>query len=129
MKKPILLYCTLLLFTVHLGQAQNLKITEIEFASSIENREPVGVDTTFAADIGNIFCYTHVKGAEDTTQVAHVWYYKEEEKARINLDVRSDDWRTWSSKTILKSWTGRWRVMVEDIEGNVLATKTFVVRE
>jgi hypothetical protein len=89
----------------------------------------MGIDTTFAADVGNVYCFTHVEGAKDTTQIAHVWYYKEQEKARINLNVQSNDWRTWSSKTILKNWVGHWRVMVEDSQGNVLATKNFVIRE
>lgn len=129
MKKTLLIPCTLFLFVFNVTQAQDLKISQFDFATSIEDREPFGVDTAFAANVGNVFCFTHVEGAADSTQIAHVWYYKEQEKARINLDVESNDWRTWSSKTILESWTGRWRVMIEDNQGNVLATKSFVIKE
>lgn len=125
-------FCTLLLFillTSGITHSQNLRVTQVEFATDVQNREPVGVDTVFTADVGNVFCYTHIEGAEDTTQIAHAWYYKDEEKARIELDVRSNDWRTWSSKAILQSWTGPWRVMIEDADGNVLATKSFVVQD
>ncbi len=114
-------------FTIGGVNAQN--ITQFDFAANIEDRQPVSVDTAFTADVGKVFCFTRIEGAADTTQIAHVWYYKEEEKARINLDVESSDWRTWSSKSILKSWTGRWRVMIEDSQGNVLSSKTFVIRE
>lgn len=128
MKRFLTLFLFVTLIT-NLAEAQDLKIGTFQFAESVENREAVNIDTTFSADIGNIYCYTQVTGATDTTQIAHVWYYKDEEKARINLDVRSNDWRTWSSKTILENWTGRWRVMIEGPDGNVLATKTFVIKE
>lgn len=128
MTKRILTTAAIILFTVSLVQAQELKISQFDFATGIEDRQPVEVDTSFAADIGNVFCFTHVEGASDTTEIAHVWYYKDEEKARINLDVESNDWRTWSSKSILPSWTGRWRVMIENSDGNVLASKTFVIK-
>lgn len=108
--------------------AQNIQITQIDFATSIEDREPVGIDTTFTADIGTIYCFTRIQGISDTTQITHEWYYKQEEKALVNLTVASDDWRTWSSKKILQSWTGPWRVIVLGPEGNVLATKNFAVK-
>lgn len=117
------------LFTLlNTAQGQNLRINEITFATDVENRQPVDVDTTFTSDIGSVFCFTHVKGATDTTEITHVWYYKEQEKARIALEIKSKDWRTWSSKNILKSWKGRWRVLVEGPKGNVLATKNFIIK-
>jgi hypothetical protein len=109
-------------------QAQDIQVTDIKFATSVEDRQPIGVDTLFTNEVDNIYCFTQVQGAKEATQIAHVWYYKEEEKARIELNIRSDNWRTWSSKSILKSWTGTWRVMVEDSDGNVLATKSFVIK-
>ncbi|HKK46155.1 MAG TPA: DUF2914 domain-containing protein [Balneolaceae bacterium] len=109
-------------------KAQNVRVTEISFATSIQDRQPVGTDTTFSANVGTIYCFTHLEGAQDTTHITHVWYYKDQEKAHIDLNVASDDWRTWSSKSILQSWTGPWRVMVEDASGNVLASKSFVVQ-
>lgn len=125
-------FCTLLLFfllTSGITHSQNLRVTQVEFATDVKNRQPVDVDTVFTANLGSVYCYTQIEGAEDTTQIAHAWYYKDEEKARIELDVQSNRWRTWSSKTIQQSWTGPWRVMIEDAEGNVLATKSFVIRE
>lgn len=126
-KKTIIFLVSFVLAAVTL-QAQEIQVHQFDFATSIDNRAPIGIDTSFAADIGNVYCFTHLKGGKDT-QIAHVWYYKDEEKARIELDVQSDDWRTWSSKTILENWTGRWRVMVEDSSGNVLETKSFTIRE
>ena len=119
-----------LLFTgLSTGQAQNIGVAQFQFATSVEDRAPVAVDTAFAATVGTVYCFTQIRGAADTTQISHVWYYKDQEKARIPLDVSSDDWRTWSSKEILNSWNGRWRVMIEDSDGRVLATKTFIINK
>lgn len=127
MKRLIPLIFFILLFGINTLSAQNIKISEIQIATSIENRQPVGVDTSFAADVGRVFCFTQVKGATDTTKISQIWYYKDQEKAQVELDVRSKNWRTWSSKTILESWTGPWRVMVVDANGNVLATTSFSI--
>lgn len=125
--KQVIIFSMLFFLWASIGQAQNLRVTQFQFATSVEKRAPVNVDTAFSANVGNVFCFTQIQGAEDTTEIAHVWYYKDEEKARINLDVKSNDWRTWSSKSILKSWTGPWRVMIEDSNGNVLKTKSFTI--
>lgn len=128
--KPQLLTLFLLLFsfvgTVH---AQDIEVTQFEFATAIEDRKPAGIDTAFTTDVGNIYSFTHIQGISDTTQITHKWYYKEEEKASVELTVASDDWRTWSSKTISQNWTGPWRVMVIGPDGDVLASKNFVIKE
>ncbi|MGM0545705.1 MAG: DUF2914 domain-containing protein [Bacteroidota bacterium] len=121
-------FCLLCLITAT-ATAQDIKVTQLDFATAIEDRQPVEADTAFSADVEKVFCFTKVEGVTDTTQITHVWHYKGEEVARIDLDVTSDPWRTWSSKSILEKWTGPWRVMVLDPEENVLASETFVITE
>lgn len=128
MRTLFFLSIILLLLSPQISEAQNISIGQFDFATSVDEREPVGVDTAFTPDVGNVYCYTNIRGIEDTADIYHVWHYKEEEKARIKLPVRSNNWRTWSSKTILENWTGAWRVMIEDADGNVLASKSFVIR-
>lgn len=125
------IWCFLLLIVVLAGtlQAQEIKVNQFDFATSVENRSPMGVDTSFTADVGTVFCFTQITDAPDTSQISHVWYYKDEEKARIDLDVKAGDWRTWSSKSILNNWSGPWRVIIEDDNGNVLAAKTFTITD
>lgn len=110
-------------------RAQELNIETIRFGTDVQNRKLVNADTAFAAKVGSVYCFTQVTGARDSTEITHIWYHKEEEKARVSLSVQSDDWHTWSSKRILPSWTGKWRVMVEDAGGNVIATHSFLIRE
>jgi len=47
--------------------------------------------------------------------------------ARIELPVRSINWRTWSSKRIPADWSGSWRVEIQDQYGEVLTTLPFAV--
>lgn len=129
MKKVLLSALFISLLTVFEVNAQELNLDTIQFGTDVENRELVGVDSTFASSIGTVFCYTHLTGAEDSTEIAHVWYYQEEEKARVTLGVRSSDWRTWSSKKIQSSWVGEWTVRIEDADGNVLGSSSFIINE
>ena len=51
------------------------------------------------------------------------------ERAKVRLSVRSNSWRTWSSKQIAPRWTGPWTVEVQDELGNVLQTVSFIIEE
>lgn len=124
-----LLTILLLLASFIQVNAQELSVSTFEFATAINERSPVEIDTAFSAAVGTVYAFTRVHGAADTTQISHVWYYKDQEKARINLDVNSKDWRTWSSKKIVDQWTGHWRVLIEDSNGRVLDSKSFIIQE
>lgn len=128
MKKALL--TTVLIFgVIALVQAQDITIQDIQIGTDVQDRAIVGADSVFADSVGQVYCFTHVTGApaQDTTTITHVWYYNNEEKAQVDLNVRSSDWRTWSSKTILESWTGQWSVDILGPNGDIIATKTFRV--
>jgi hypothetical protein len=77
--------------------------------------------------IERLYCFTRITGATDDTQVTHVWYYGDVERARITLDVRSSSYRTHSSKKIQAFETGKWRVDILDAAGNVLKSVPFSI--
>jgi len=110
------------------GQTGNVSIQDGVICLDIVDREPTGVDTVFAADVGRLHCFTRVVGVEGTSTVSHVWYWGDEERARVQLSVRSPNWRTNSSKVIQEHETGQWRVDVLDADGNVLSTVRFRIR-
>lgn len=129
MKSVLLSGAALMVLMSYQVQAQQLTVKSIDFGTSVTNRELAGTDTSFASTVGTIYCFTHVEGADSLpTKISHIWFYKDQEKARITLSVESNDWRTWSSKKIQANWKGHWRVMVEDSSGNLLSTKSFVIR-
>lgn len=118
------------MFFVSLLSAQetnNLSVEKLVICTSIEDRQPVGVDSTFSKDVGKLYCYSKIIGAEELCTISQVWYYKDEEMANIKLDVKAKTWRTWSSKKIVSFAIGQWRVDIVSEEGTVLASRKFTV--
>ena len=59
-------------------------------------------------------------------QIYHRWVYNDKQVAELKLPVRSDRWRTYSSKAMPKQWLGDWAVEVLDSERNVLGRYEFI---
>lgn len=104
-----------------------LSVERAAIAEEIQDREPVGEGTTFPADVGELVCFTKITGAEGETAIYHVWMRGGEEKARVELPVRSSSWRTYSRKKIPAEWAGEWTVKVEDAQGGLLQELAFTV--
>jgi hypothetical protein len=104
-----------------------LVLEEIHIATGVENRQPTNVGTIFPDDLGKIYCFTKIGGAEGTTYVYHVWYFGDKEFARVKLPVKAKSWRTWSSKT-LNMGLGNGRVEVVTESGAVLGKAEFEIQ-
>lgn len=92
-----------------------------------ESKTLSGEGDVFAADGGTVYCLTRVVGMVPPAVVTHAWYHEGKTMARVDLDVGSTSWRTWSSKNYLPSWTGAWEVKILDENGKVLETAGFTV--
>lgn len=108
-------------------QGPALEVAEAVISTGVEDRQPVDNMTSFAADVGRVYCWTRIVGAEGETQIEHVWYKADEEMARVSLTIGGSNWRTWSSKNIEPSWTGDWRVDIVGPDGTVLDSVTFTI--
>lgn len=129
LKFVYVLLATIFIFAIGMAQEQStLQVDEMIFCTAIENRQPVGSDTVFKANVERIYCYTKIDGAADTTTISHIWYFKDEEVAKVNLSVKAKTWRTWSSKRLLEIWIGKWRVDVVSSDGTVLKSKEFSIK-
>jgi Protein of unknown function (DUF2914) len=107
--------------------APSLDLARMEVASGVENRQPVGIASTFPATTENVFCFVEFKNVLADTQITYVWTLGMNEMARVTQQVkRSWRWRTWSSKA-LGGLKGDWKVDVLDASGNVLKSATFKV--
>jgi len=102
---------------------------ETAVCTGVEDREPVGEADVFPSDVGKVYFWTKVDGIQDTTMIKHVWYYKGDEIATVQLPVRGISWRTYSYKTIPPEWSGDWVVKVVDADGDVLKAVPFKVGE
>jgi len=113
----------------NLAEGQKLIAEEIKICTAIKDRQPVGVDSIFADSLEKLYCFTKIVGATDTTSIYHVWYFGDEEKAKVNLPIKSSSWRTWSSKIIAKDWMGKWHVEITTEEGDLLGKKEFEIHK
>ena len=109
------------------AQEAGPRVETMTFCTSVEERQPVGADTTFAAATDKVYCLTKIIGMEGEATVTHVWFHGDTEVARVELPVRSSAWTTWSSKQMLPAWSGAWRVEVLDSQGTVLRSQSFTL--
>jgi hypothetical protein len=128
----LILSAVLLLGVAALAQeepmAEDSTLTvETQLCTGIEELMPVGMADVFPADVGKVYLWTKVIGSPDTTMIKHVWFYKGDEIAEVDLPVKSPSWRTYSFKTIPPDWTGDWVVKVVDAQGNILKAVPFKV--
>ncbi len=104
-----------------------LVLEEIHICTGVEDRQPSGVGTVFSDDLGKIYCFTKIGGAEGAAYVYHVWYFQNKEIARVELPVKSPSWRTWSSKT-LNMGLGNGRVEIVSESGAILGKAEFEIQ-
>lgn len=108
-------------------KALPFEVADAVVATGVVEREPVGAGTEFPASVGTLYFYTVFTGDFEESRVTHVWLFEGKEMARIPVTVRGPRWRTWTSKTILPEWTGRWTVHVEGADGTVVRSVEFQV--
>ncbi len=108
--------------------ATTLRVEEALFCEGVKDRIPQGAAENFDASVKKVFFFNRVTGSNQPTSITHVWYWNERKMAEVPLDVRSSNWRTWSSKRIDPSWKGSWAVKVLDANGEILTAKNFEVR-
>jgi hypothetical protein len=124
----VILHLCIFCLPIAVGQDQPaLEVTDSAICRDVENLECVDPKEEFSANVGRLYCFTRIAGAQVNTEVTHVWYYGDSERARIALAVRSTNYRTYSSKRIQPHETGQWRVEVLDSNGTVLKTIPFSV--
>jgi len=93
----------------------------------VENRTPWGVKYVYPSTIGKLCCFTQLTEIPSEGTICHIWYHGGQEMAKVELPISPPQWRTYSSKIILPSWKGSWRV--EIIYGDyVLKTLAFAIQ-
>jgi len=102
-------------------------ISRAVLTTGISEREPVDVlkesieQTEFQE---KLFFFTEVRKLKGQT-ISHLWFHQDQLMAEISLTISADRYRTYSSKNIMPSQTGQWRVEAVTEQGELLAQKTF----
>ena len=96
----LVMVCLLVTPAIKAEQADGLEVIRGAICRDVVDREPVDAGTQFAPSVGKLYCFTQITGAQGPTEVFHVWYFAETERARVSLSVNGSSWRTYSSKII-----------------------------
>ena len=102
-----------------------VKIEDAVVCQDVVDRAPVGSGEVFAKEINKVYCFCRVLGAQPNTLIIHNWYHNGSLKASVKLTVRSSNYRTWSSKTLLPEWDGEWMVEILSEDGTPMESIIF----
>ena len=109
--------------------AVSMEVANSAICEKIVNREIVNEGRSFSATVGKLYCFSKIANVDSYTEVVHAWYYGNNERARVTLNVNPPAWRTYSSKIIQAHEIGSWRVEILDASGNLLNTVHFEVTQ
>lgn len=102
-------------------------IKRMVISKDVINNEPVGVGDFFSAASDKIYCFVEAGNIETDMQISIVWYWSNQEMARVALALQKGNrWRTYSSKN-LRGLRGNWRAELLDSSGIVLNIVNFTV--
>ena len=121
----IIALCLLIPVASNAQQAATLSVEDSTICTGVANREAVDPGDSFPVSVGRLYCFSKIAGIQEATEIVHVWYYGETERARVSLGVNPPAWRTYSSKIIQAHEIGSWRVEILDASGNLLETLKF----
>ena len=109
------------------AQAPPFTVARLVVGTDVQAREPVGVADVFPAGTQSVACFLEARDISEVTEVEMVWFFVDEEVARVPLTLGAGSrWRTYSRKQI-GARPGDWKVDLQDMAGQLLGTVRFVV--
>jgi len=115
--------------TDRVASENKLKVAEAVVCSGLENRVPQGSGDSFEWSMDRVYVWSRIQCEKPPASIRHIYYFKGEKVSDVELKIRSDDWRTWSYKTLLsRQYIGPWRVDITSADGSVLQSLEFEIR-
>lgn len=99
-------------------------VTRSQFTRDIKDLEPVDTISVLTNDRIRIVYFTEIHDMVGQT-VTHRWEFNGKIILEVPIKVGTSRWRAYSTKTLMPSWTGDWKVSVVDAEGGTLSVNTF----
>ena len=107
-----------------------LVVKDIKICKNIYKRTPVGSDVIFTNNVDSLYCYTRIQNTGPKREVKHVWYFNNQVMTQVRYNVKkSNIYRSWTKKTILRSQVGNWRVEILDNHGTLIGSKKFKIKD
>ena len=107
-----------------------LVVKDIKICKNIYKRTPVGSDVIFTNNVDSLYCYTRIQNTGPKREVKHIWYFNNQVMTQVRYNVKkSNIYRSWTKKTILRSQVGNWRVEIHDNHGTLIGSKKFKIKD
>lgn len=104
----------------------DITVVKATACRAVAERKPVESTDTFTTGDERAYVWCQVTNGAGT-ELRHVYYHEGAHVVTVPLPIRSDDYRTWSYKTLWPGAVGAWRVDMVTGEDTVLATVEFTV--
>lgn len=105
--------------------ASDISVLESAITASIVDKSPqTPFEQNVPKNVRNLYFYTKIEGADNQT-IYHRWIYDNRQMALIPLAIRSNLYRTWSSKRLTSAWQGQWILEVLDAQKQVIYRTQF----
>lgn len=99
-------------------------VARANFASDVQEREPIDKLNEMSNDNEKIFYFTELKDMAGQT-ITHRWEHNGKVVAEVPFEIGGNRWRIYSSKTLDPAWTGEWKASVVTSAGEELSANTF----
>ena len=73
--------------SIHAQQSANMHAATAVICTNVIDRQPVEPGTSFSSSVGRLYCYSKITDIQNPTEIVHVWYFGDAERARITLSV------------------------------------------
>lgn len=104
-------------------------IIRAQLTNGIKNREPIdraeSVISTPSQGFKRLFYFTEFRGMKGQ-KVFHRWEHEGHIVAEVKFNVGGNRWRVYSSKNLIPSMEGEWKITITDATGKVFLTDSFV---
>ena len=101
-------------------------ITQAKLSLKIENRQAVEIiESPVPKYVRQLHFFTEISNANNT-KIYHRWRTENQILATIELDIKSNQYRTWSNKKLASAWQGQWYIEVLDENKQVIYRKPFI---
>ncbi|AZZ96651.1 DUF2914 domain-containing protein [Pseudoalteromonas sp. R3] len=109
------------------AQVDTTHVSRAVLTTEVVDREPVNVlkdSVEQSAFSEKLYFFTEVRGLQGQT-IRHLWFHQDQLMAEIELPISAYRHRTYSSKNIMPSQSGQWRIEAITADDRLLAQKTF----
>lgn len=99
-------------------------VTRSVFTSQVTEHEPTDKLEKIPSINRSVTYFTELRDMSGQTAI-HRWEFNGKVMAETKFNIAGPRWRVWSSKNLLPSWTGEWKVSVLNGLGDVISEDVF----